>query len=345
MLLRPDASGKQYAAPELLTPSYCALSMLFSDWNRSGEASLRVANDREYYKGGQEQLWKVSPGQPPRQYTEADGWKRLQVWGMGIASHDVDGDGFPEVFITSMADNKFQKLDAQADVKRPVYIDQAYKRGITAHRPYVGGDIHPSTAWHAQFADVNNDGLADLFIVKGNVSTMPDFAILDPNDLLLGEADGHFTQVGQQAGVASFRRGRGGMLADLNGDGLLDMIVVNRLDKAQLWRNLGAGTPDKPAPMGHWLQLRLQQAGGNRDAVGAWVEVELGGRVVREELTIGGGHASGNLGWMHFGLGEAKEAKVRVQWPQGDWSDWSPVASDAFYTVDKEAGVKAWKAP
>jgi enediyne biosynthesis protein E4 len=352
MLLRPDASGKQYAAPELLTPSYCALSMLFSDWNRSGEASLRIANDREYYKGGQEQLWKLAPGQAATQYTADDGWKRLQVWGMGIASHDIDGDGFPEVFITSMADNKFQKLDATARVAnaaesppRPVYIDQAYKRGITAHRPYVGGDIHPSTAWHAQFADVNNDGFSDLFIVKGNVSTMPDFAILDPNNLLLGEADGHFSEVGQQAGVASYRRGRGGMLADLNGDGLLDMVVVNRLDRAQLWRNLGAGTATQPAAMGHWLQLRLQQAGGNRDAVGAWVEVDLGARTLREELTVGGGHASGQLGWMHFGLGDIQHAKVRVQWPHGAWSDWTAVAGDAFYVVNRETGVTAWKAP
>jgi hypothetical protein len=343
LLLSPDASGKKYAAPEQLTPGYCALSMLFSDWNRSGEASLRIANDREYYKGGQEQLWQVSPGQPARPYTEADGWKRLQVWGMGIASHDIDGDGFPEVFITSMADNKFQNLEKGAS--QPTYIDQAYKRGITAHRPYVGGDIHPSTAWHAQFADVNNDGITDLFIVKGNVSSMPDFAILDPNDLLLGGPDGHFTEVGQQAGVASFRRGRGGMLADLNGDGLLDMLVVNRLDKAQLWRNLGAGSADKPQPMGHWLQLRLQQAGGNRDAVGAWVEVDLGGRVIREELTVGGGHASGQLGWMHFGLGPTTDARVRVQWPHGDWSDWTAVHSDAFYVVNRETGVHAWKAP
>ncbi|MEX8514013.1 MAG: CRTAC1 family protein [Leptothrix ochracea] len=368
LLLRPDATGKRYAAPELLTPSYCALSMLFSDWNRSGEASLRIANDREYYQGGQEQLWKVSPGQPAKQYTTEDGWKRLQVWGMGIASHDIDGDGYPQVFITSMADNKFQKLQGEdmapspgsakppegvqpslglpgGRLARPNYIDQAYKRGITAHRPYVGGDYHPSTAWHAQFADVNNDGFADLFIVKGNVSTMPDFAILDPNNLLLQETDGHFTEVGQQAGVASYRRGRGGMLADLNGDGLLDMVVVNRLDKAQLWRNVGAGTAAQPAAMGHWLQLRLNQAGGNRDAVGAWVEVDLGGRIIREELTVGGGHASGHLGWMHFGLGTAKDVKVRVQWPHGPWSDWAPLAGDGFYVVNRETGVSAWKAP
>ena len=343
VLLRPDPAGGRFAAPEPLAPGYCALSMLFSDWNRSGEASLRVSNDREYYKGGQEQLWKIQPGKPPTAYTAEEGWKRLQIWGMGIASHDIDGDGFPEVFLTSMADNKFQKLSG--DGSRPIYVDEAFKRGITAHRPYIGGDIHPSTAWHAQFADVNNDTWSDLFIVKGNVSTMPDFAIQDPNNLLLGQPDGKFLEAGSQSGVASFRRGRGGMLADLNGDGLLDMVVVNRWEKAQLWRNVGSGKAAAPAPVGHWLQLRLRQTGGNRDAVGAWVEVQTGERVQREELTVGGGHASGYLGWMHFGLGAAAQAKVRVQWPGSGWSDWMTANADGFYVLDRQSGLRPWSAP
>ena len=343
VLLRPDPAGGRFAAPEPLAPGYCALSMLFSDWNRSGEASLRVSNDREYYKGGQEQLWKIQPGKPPTAYTAEEGWKRLQIWGMGIASHDIDGDGFPEVFLTSMADNKFQKLSG--DGSRPVYVDEAFKRGITAHRPYIGGDIHPSTAWHAQFADVNNDTWSDLFIVKGNVSTMPDFAIQDPNNLLLGQPDGKFLEAGSQSGVASFRRGRGGMLADLNGDGLLDMVVVNRWEKAQLWRNVGSGKAAAPAPVGRWLQLRLRQTGGNRDAVGAWVEVQTGERVQREELTVGGGHASGYLGWMHFGLAEATQAKVRVQWPGSGWSDWMTANADGFYVLDRQSGLRPWSAP
>jgi hypothetical protein len=317
--------------------------MLFSDWNRSGEASLRVSNDREYYKGGQEQLWKIQPGKPPTAYTADEGWKRLQIWGMGIASQDIDGDGFPEVFLTSMADNKFQKLSG--DGSRPAYGDEAFKRGITAHRPYIGGDIHPSTAWHAQFADVNNDTWSDLFIVKGNVSTMPDFAIQDPNNLLLGQPDGSFFEAGSQSGVASFRRGRGGMLADLNADGLLDMVVVNRWEKAQLWRNVGSGKAAAPAPIGHWLQLRLRQTGGNRDAVGAWVEVQAGERVQRQELTVGGGHASGHLGWMHFGLGAAGQARVRVQWPGSGWSDWVTAEADSVYVLDRQSGLRPWSAP
>ena len=371
MLLRPSPSGKGFAPPVPLVPGHCALSMLFSDWGRTGAADLRVSNDREYYKGGQEQLWKLPPGAPPVLYTAAQGWKPLQIWGMGIASHDLDGDGRPQVFLTSMSDNKLQKLEAKSEAKAdakldpaapattvaspsalttsPTYVDVAYKRGVTAHRPYVGGDVHPSTAWHAQFADVNHDGYADLFIVKGNISSMPDFAALDPNNLLLQQTDGRFVEAGQQAGIASVKRGRGGMLVDLNGDGLLDMLVVNRWDKAQLWRNVGAGTADKPVPMGHWLQLRLKQTGANRDAVGAWVEVDLGDagakRVIRQELTVGGGHASGHLGWMHFGLGAAQTVRVRVQWPHGTWGPWQPVAADSFYNLDKERGVSLWRVP
>jgi enediyne biosynthesis protein E4 len=354
MLIRPAQAAKKFAPPQTLAPGHCALSMLFSDWGRTGQADLRVSNDREYYKGGQEQLWKVAPGAAPALYTPEQGWKPLQIWGMGIASHDLDGDGKPEVFLTSMSDNKLQKLDAGAPgapgtAPRPSYSDIAYKTGVTAHRPYVGGDVHPSTAWHAQFADVNHDGFADLFIVKGNIGQMPDFATLDPNNLLLQLPDGKFVEVGQQAGMASFKRGRGGMLVDLNGDGLLDMLVVNRWDKAQLWRNVGAGTAEKPVAMGHWLQVRLSQPGGNRDAIGAWVEVALGdsqnARVIRQELTIGGGHASGHLGWTHFGLGAAEKVRLRVLWPFGEWSPWHVVNADSFYSIDKTRGANVWKQP
>ncbi len=115
-LYRPAvADGKpqpQFDKPLRLTPSFCPLSMLFTDWNRSGTASLRVSNDREYYEGGQEQMWRVDPGKPPVLYSEAEGWKYLRIWGMGIASADLDYDGYPEYFLSSMADSKLQTLSA-----------------------------------------------------------------------------------------------------------------------------------------------------------------------------------------------------------------------------------------
>jgi hypothetical protein len=336
-LYRPAPGGKGFAPPWPLEPSYCALSMLFSDWNRSGRPALRVSNDREYYQGkGQEQLWQLSPGQPPRLYTEAEGWKRLQIWGMGIASYDLTGSGYPVYYLTSMGDNKLQMLESP---ERPSYVDIAFRRNATAHRPYTGGDVHMSTAWHAQFEDVNNDGLMDLFVSKGNVGFMREAAARDPNNLMLGRPDGTFVEVGDKAGVASFLRGRGAQVVDLNADGRLDIVVVNRLDRAQVWRNLGGASGQ---PLGNWLQVKLQQPGPNPDAVGAWLEVELPGRVLRRELTVGGGHLSGSLGFVHFGLGQAEQVRLRVRWPDGQQGDWLEAPSNRFVVLTRNQELRGY---
>ncbi len=174
--------------------------MLFSDWDGSGRRDLRVTNDRHYYTDGEDQLWRIEPGQPPRAYTAADGWVSMQIWGMGIASQDLTGDGLPEVFLTSQADNKLQTL--LSGPGQPMYRDIAVKRGVTAAQPFTGGDVLPSTAWHPEFQDVNNDGLVDLFVSKGNVSDGPDYASRDPSNLFLGQPDGTFTE-GAEARASS----------------------------------------------------------------------------------------------------------------------------------------------
>ncbi len=333
-LHRPGDAGR-FAPPVALKPSYCSLSMLFTDWNRSGQPSLRVSNDREYYKGGQEQLWHVEAGQPPRLFGPDEGWKTLKIWGMGIASQDLDGDGFPEYFLTSMADNKLQTLAKPGPGAKPVYADVAFDRGVTAHRPYTGGEVKPSTAWHAQFEDVDNDGLADLFVAKGNVWEMPDFATKDPNNLLMQQPDGKFVEAGETAGVASLKQGRGAALADLNLDGLVDLVVVNRNDKTEIWRNVTADA-------GNWAQFALRQPAPNVDAVNAWIEVRRGDRVERREITSGGGHAGGSAGWVHFGLGTQDKAEVRVIWPSGETGAWSPVAANVFYLLERDKQPQPW---
>jgi hypothetical protein len=338
-LHRPmSATERRFAPPLPLTPSYCPLSMLFTDWNRSGTPSLRVSNDREYYKGGQEQMWHVEPGKAPRLYAQDEGWKYLRIWGMGIASHDLDFDGYPEYFLTSMADNKLQTLDAiPTDGKpKPSYADIAFARGATAHRPYVGAEIRPSTAWHTDFEDVNNDGRTDLFVAKGNVAEMPDFAKKDPNNLLVQGEDGRFAEMGDKAGVASMAKGRGGALVDFNLDGLVDLLVVNQGSPVEIWRNATEGT-------GHFLEIALRQDDVNRDAVGAWIEVKTGEIVQRREVTIGGGHASGKTGWHHVGLGKQAETEIRVLWPDGEAGPWQTVTADGFYVVARGVAPKLWK--
>ena len=333
--VRPNATGDGFDDALPLRPGYCTLSMLFSDWNRSGRRDLRLTNDRHYYTDGEEQLWRVPPGEAPTEYTQDDGWQPLQIWGMGIASRDLTGDGYPEVFITSQGDNKLQTLsDGPA---MPTYRDMALRSGVTAQRPFAGGDVLASTAWHPEFADVNNDGFVDLFISKGNVEAQPDYATNDPNNLLIGAADGTFVEGAEAAGILGFERSRGAALVDLNLDGMLDLVVVHRRENVTLWRNVGTGNDEQAALVGNWIAVRLDQPAPNVNAIGAQLEVRLGDRTSVREVTIGGGHAGGQLGWLHTGLGDADRAELRVQWPDGETGPWITVEANRFVTIERGA--------
>ncbi len=343
-LFVPGPGATAYGPPAALAPGYCTLSILFSDWDRSGRRDLRVTNDRHYYVDGSDQLWRIDGSVPPRAYTADDGWVSMQIWGMGIAGQDLTGDGYPEYYLTSQGDNKLQTLTVGPE--KPTFRDIALRRGVNAAQPFAGGDVLPSTAWHPEFADVNNDGFPDLFVSKGNVSAEPDHAAKDPSNLLLGRADGTFGEAADAAGTLSFERGRGAALADFNLDGLLDLVEVNVDAPVRLWRNVGAGSAEAPLAMGRWVALRPRQAGPNGDAVGAWLEVRVGEAVIRRELTVGGGHGGGQDGWIHVGLGPSDRADVRVQWPDGTWGPWVRLAADRFWVLERDAtAATPWTPP
>lgn len=316
-LHRPDGDGYTLTR---LEPGFCALSILFSDWNRDGTQDLRMSNDRHYYvSGGSEQMWNM----PGLELMEGDGWKPISIWGMGIASRDLTGDGRPEVVLTSMGDQLMQIANDTGYEAAPFGI------GSYAHRPYTGDDGRPSTGWHAQFGDVNNDTRPDLFIAKGNVDQMPGLATKDPNNLLMQGADGVFSEAGDVAGIANFARSRGAGLVDLNNDGLLDLVVVNRRAEAELYQNVSTDA-------GNWLAVSPRLTGSNLNAVGAWVELRADGVSQEQEITVGGGHASGQSGALHFGLGSAETAEIRVLWPDGTLSDWQSADANSRVILLKE---------
>lgn len=301
----------RFEPPQPITPGFCALSMLISDWKRTGSPELRISNDRQYYvRSGYEQMFTL---RPLREYGEAEGWPKVRLWGMGIASRDITGDGLPEVMLTSMADQLLQ-INTGGGVMK----DAPYGIGTYATTPYTGDDGRPSTGWHAEFGDIDNDGRDDLFIAKGNVNQMPSNAIHDPNNLLMQQADGTFVEKGDVAGVGTVERSRGAGLVDLNADGRLDIVVINRRAPMEIWQNATKQT-------GNWAAIDLRQPGPNARAVGAWVELRSGGQVRTQEITVGGGHASGHATPVHFGLGTATQAELRVIWPDGATSAWVPL--------------------
>ena len=301
-----------------LGPGFCTLSMLLSDWQRSGTPLLRVSNARHYHQDkGYEQMFDLATLAPV-----AD-WPEVRLWGMGIASDDVTGDGLPDVMLSSMGDQLLQLNDGGA------FKDAPYAMGTFATTPHVGEDNRPSTGWHTEFADVDNDGRLDLFIAKGNVEAMPEAAARDPNNLLLQNADGTFSEVSAKAGVASMSRSRGAGLADFDQDGRLDLVVVNRGAPMEVYRNVTADA-------GNWLSVEVRQVGANRNAIGSWIEVRHANGMLAREVTVGGGHASGQAGPTHFGLAGSETARVRVIWPDGQAGAWQEVAANTRLMLERD---------
>ncbi|RPE71689.1 VCBS repeat protein [Pacificibacter maritimus] len=298
-LLLPKTEGYQAVA---LEPAFCPLSMLAS-LDARGRKTLRISNDRHYYvEGGFEQMLDI---EEQRFLNEKDGWPKVSLWGMGIASRDLTGDGLDEVMLTSMGDQVLQFAGADG-----TYRAANYDIGTYAQRPHLGDDGRPSTGWHAEFGDMNNDALPDLFIAKGNVDQMPSMAMKDPNNLLMQHADGVFHEAAAKAGLATTERSRGAALVDFDLDGLLDVIVSNRRAPLEIYRNTSEN-------MGNWITVDLQQSGPNRNAIGAVITVKTDHHIQTIQHTIGGGHAGGQLLARHFGLGDSTQAKVFVDWPDG----------------------------
>ena len=316
VILRPSLEAYD---TETLQPGFCPLSMLAANDSR-GRATLRISNDRHYYvSDGYEQMWDIAE---QRFLGEPDGWKNVALWGMGIASRDLNADGLDEVMLTSMGDQvlQFSKPDGGYEAAK-------YSQGTYAQRPHIGGDGRPSTGWHAEFGDVDNDGLADLFIAKGNVDQMPGMAMRDPNTLLHQNADGTFTEISHLAGLASMDRSRGAAFADFDLDGRLDLIVSNRRAPLEIYRN---ETPNA----GNWIAISLQQDGGNRNAIGSVLTVTTDQNTQIVQHVIGGGHAGGQILPRHFGLKDETSVIVSVLWPDGTRSE-TELSANKVYVVTK----------
>ena len=97
--------------------------------------------------------------------------------------------------------------------------------------------------------------------------------------------------------------------------------------------------------MGNWLEIELAQDGPNRDAVGARISVKSGNETRVRAVQVGGGHASGRLGFVHVGLGVAERAQIRVQWPDGEWSAPYRVFANQFVRIDRGAEAARYWLP
>ncbi len=136
---------------------------------------------------------------------------------------DYDNDGFLDIYVANYgpgAKNILYKNNGDS-----TFTDVTDSASV--------GD--KSWSWGAVFADVNNDGNVDLYVINGR-----DLGG-QPNKLYVNNGDGTFTEKAKLAGVADASWGLGASFADIDNDGDLDLFVSNYVGTNKMYLNDGTG--------------------------------------------------------------------------------------------------------
>jgi len=277
------------------------MSVAFGDFDRDGRVDIFVTNDTVpnylFHNNGDGTFSDIAllagvsvpdTGRP--------------VSAMGADVQDYDNDGWDDILFAALAGETFPLF---RNDRRGAFVEATQASGVARLTVKASG-------WCAIAADLNNDGWPDIFSANSDVNDrIGDFEAVawkQANSLLMNDGHGRFSDATAESGLGqrvAVHRGCG--VADLDGDGRLDLVVLSLGSPAEIWKN-------ESAPEPRWLNVRLVGTKSNRDGLGARVIVGHQSRT----MSTARGYASSSHAGVHFGLGSAAATVgVEVQWPSG----------------------------
>jgi tetratricopeptide (TPR) repeat protein len=238
---------------------------------------------------------------------------------MGIACGDLDGDGLPDLAVTTFYN---ESTTFYKNLGSGVFADHTAAIGLAVPTRYRLG-------FGAAFLDADNDGHLDLALANGHVDDFrPEIPYAMPAQLLIGGEGGKLSDASQLAGPPWQvpRVGRGLAVGDLDNDGRPDLLLLAQDVPLAYFHNRTAA--------GHFLTLRLEGERSNRDAIGARVTIYAGGRRQVVSRFGGGSYQSASDPRLHIGLGGAERVQtLEVLWPSGQVSRFGPLEPDTGYLI------------
>ncbi|MFN3650626.1 MAG: CRTAC1 family protein [Armatimonadota bacterium] len=251
--------------------------------------------------------------------------------GMGVDSGDFDGDGRLDLIVTTFVRESYslyRNLDGRTFTDVAPVTDLAQP-------------THAPSGWGTKLFDYDNDGRLDVMFVNGHATdtdTNPQVRADLEQSMQLFRNEGKRFQSVPLGALAKPIVGRGAAFGDYDNDGFCDVAVIDMEGRALLLRNRGASAPGGA----HWIGFRLEGGNGNRDALGARVTLQAGGRSQVAEVRTCGSVFSTHDPRVRFGLGPSAEVQeVSVRWPDGKLERFTGLAADRYHTLTQGRGAAA----
>jgi enediyne biosynthesis protein E4 len=249
--------------------------------------------------------------------------------GMGLAVADYDEDGDVDIVKTNFSDDVPNLYHNNGDA---TFEDRVLQSGLGGYVQYVGWGVH--------LADADHDGRRDLLMINGHVypeaDRTPEIRYRQPRLFYWHVGGGRFKDLSKQAGpgISTTLSSRGSAVGDLDDDGSLEVVVSNMGMRPSLLKN--GGTHQR------WLLIRLIGTKANKDAIGARVHVDAGGRRVSGEVQSGSSFISQNDARVHVGLaGSQTYDGIDVHWPGGALERFPGGRSNQIVTLSEGSGASS----
>ena len=219
--------------------------------------------------------------------------------GMGSAIGDFDNDGDFDWFVTSIYNT---------NVGGEFFGNRLYQNNGHGIFSDISDQAHVASGawgWAACTKDFDQDGFLDIFHVNG---WREEPYSETPSRLFWNRLDGTFRQIARHVGIDDTEQGRGVVCFDADRDGDIDILVVNASEPHLVfYRNDSVG-------LGNYLVIKLRGSGDNTYGVGSIVKVTTEYGTQMRQLGGSNNFVSHNPMEVHFGLGTATRADVRVEW-------------------------------